>query len=245
MNLKKSIKQEQNKIVKDMLFIKADITKNPFNYLKEEIYVPIISEEIKKDYDNMAIAFEVADTIIASGVLINVLQDKDMYIEYIKKSIKELDDIDKNLLAKKLNCEFVGLFYTEGLYNNRQKIGFGEEDIVKILDRLTYYERYVLENHELEEMEELLRNYQIHLSTAYTITSNGKYMYYLGKTYEYQNQFLKARLIYTKALNESSVKVPQYEEIRKALEEAIDIIYEQSEKERLDYMKSMHWIEDN
>ncbi|MCI6610667.1 MAG: hypothetical protein MSH08_08000 [Ezakiella sp.] len=245
MNSKKSIKQEQNKIVKNMLFIKVDITKNPFNYLEEEIYVPIISEEIKKDFDNMAIAIEVADTIIASGVLISVLKDKEIYIEYIKKSIKELDDIDKNLLMKKLNNKFVGLFYTEGLYNNRKIIGLTEEDTAKILDKLTYYERYILENYKLEETEELIKNYQIHLSAAYNITSNGKYMYYLGKTYEYQNQFLKAMLIYKKALNESCVKVSQYEEIRKALEESIDYIYEQSEKEKLDYMKSMNWIDDN
>lgn len=231
----KSINNEYNSIVKDLMFIEINKDEKPFEFINKSIAVPIYNETISKNNSMKTIGIKLVDAFIGIGIFL-YNNELNIYKEFINTMLGKisLKDIIQSSIT---NNSILNYIILTGYVNNIEYINHTVEDKLELLDSLTISERYMLENYDIKEKNNVINNYKAQINELYELTESGKYLYYLGKAYEAENDFLRARLIYKKGIDEIDRENID-EDIKDALVNSYNEIYEISEMDRISYLLS-------
>lgn len=231
----KSVNEEYNNILKELMFIEIKNGEKPFDFLRQSLAIPVYNETISKDKENKSIGIKVTDAVIGLGIFLytnNISIYKNFLNEMISKfGLKDL--IESSITSKSI----LNYIYLCGYLNNIEDISNEINDKMNILEHISIAERYILENYDIKEKSQILDDYKRHINELYEFTNSGKYLFYLGKTYEAENDYLRARLIYKKGIDEIDRENID-EDVKNALVSSYNDIYEISEMERISYLLS-------
>ena len=184
-----------------------------------------------------------SDVVFGIGLLSYEKTTKSL-LEFLESCLKKSKSFINHIEYKKEIDPLANYFYLNGLNKMLHEIDADEEIICENLRLLSISERFILENYEIENADEILKEYRKHLSYLYEKTKDGKYIYYLGKSYEADGDTLRARLLYTKGLEESNKNSDDWEEVKEALDNAYKTIFDKSEMERAAYLLSYNKYEE-
>lgn len=231
----KSVNEEYNYILNDLMFLEIKKGEKPFDFLNKSLAVPIYNETISKDDEERSIGIKITDAFVGIGLFLYT-NDIKIYRDFINTIIKNIG-LEKLIESSLTNNSIVNYIVLMGYLKNWDSIEFDSKDKESLIENLTIAERYILENYEIKEKTEIIEQYKNHINELYEITKSGKYLYYLGKTYEAEKDYLRARLIYKKGIDEIDRENID-EEIKNALVSSYNDIYEISEMDRIAYLLS-------
>lgn len=243
MNTTNRIRGEFKKIYNDIAFIELRQNDNAFSFLDKNIVVPIYIPSIQKNKENESISIKLSDVIFGIG-LISYDKNVESLKEFLERTLNNSKDVINQIEQKKDIDPIAHYVYLKGLYKAVKEIEVDEETGIEVLKLLSIHERFILENYEFDDANEIINEYREHLSNIYEKTKDGKYIYYLAKSYEAEGDTLRARLLYTKGLEESNKTSNDWEEVKEALDIAYKAIFEKSEMERAAYLLSYNKYEE-
>lgn len=243
MNTIKQIKDEYKKFFEEIVFIELRTSDEAFSFIDKNTVVPVYIPTLKKDKESQSIDISMSDVVFGIGLL-SYEKTTQRVLEFLENYLKTSKDFINHIEYKKGINPLANYFYLNGLNKMLKEIDADEEIICENLRLLSINERFILENYEVENVDEILIEYRKHLTYLYEKTKDGKYIYYLGKSYEADGDTLRARLLYTKGLEESNKNVDDWEEVKDAIDNAFKTIFDKSEMERAAYLLSYNKYEE-
>ncbi len=243
MNTIKQIKDEYKKFFEEIVFIELRTNDEAFDFIDKNTVVPVYIPTVVKDKESQSINISMSDVVFGIGLLSYEKTTKSL-LEFLESCLKKSKNFINHIEYKKEIDPLANYFYLNGLNKMLHEIDADEEIICENLRLLSISERFILENYEIENVDEILKEYRKHLSYLYEKNKDGKYIYYLGKSYEADGDTLRARLLYTKGLEESNKNSDDWEEVKDAIDNAYKTIFDKSEMERAAYLLSYNKYEE-
>ena len=243
MNTIKQIKDEYKKFFEEIVFIELRTNDEAFDFIDKNTVVPVYIQTVVKDKESQSINISMSDVAFGIGLLSYEKTTKSL-LEFLESCLKKSKNFINHIEYKKEIDPLANYFYLNGLNKMLHEIDSDEEIICENLRLLSISERFILENYEIENVDEILKEYRKHLSYLYEKNKDGKYTYYLGKSYEANGDTLRARLLYTKGLEESNKNSDDWEEVKDVIDNAYKTIFDKSGMERAAYLLSYNKYEE-
>lgn len=249
------IKEREN-----LIFFELKAQDGAFNFIDEDVYVPLVVDNIKKYNDERKL--EISLTDIFEGIafyLYDIKSNSSIMEELFIKIIENEPNIIKSINIKNIENVLAKYYSLSSalklIEKNEDEILCEDENkkemindllerkvsiIINMLNRIDQLR--LGEEKELALGNELLYNLEEILSTL--IDKRPKAINYrlLAELYIKENQYLKARLILNKSLEDNRIE-NETEQIE-FLRELSQDIYEPSEYQKIDYLISQYKYEE-
>ncbi|MDD7762302.1 MAG: hypothetical protein PT956_06615 [Firmicutes bacterium] len=249
------IKEREN-----LIFFELRAQDGAFNFIDEDVYVPLVVDNIKKYNDERKL--EISLTDIFEGIafyLYDIKSNSSIMEELFIKIIENEPNIIKSINIKNIENVLAKYYSLSSalklIEKNEDEILCEDENkkemindllerkvsiIINMLNRIDQLR--LGEEKELALGNELLYNLEEILSTL--IDKRPKAINYrlLAELYIKENQYLKARLILNKSLEDNRIE-NETEQIE-FLRELSQDIYEPSEYQKIDYLISQYKYEE-
>ncbi|MDO5716753.1 MAG: hypothetical protein Q4Q17_03025 [Tissierellia bacterium] len=228
---------------KDMIFYTYAKEDHIFPYIKEDIILPLFPENLAKDADEQTFSFTTKDVLEGMAYFLTVKEISE-YKNMIQRILKAHPETLKLIMQERIATKDYEKLY--GILVGMEQC-FKDDHMeihMEIMENKTIVARMILQScwHKEEpstETDAIERDYEKDLYTLYDRTQHGKYAYYIGELYEARENYLKAKLIYKKAM-EKETNQEVLERIRERLEE----IHTLAENEKIDYLMATGAYED-
>ncbi len=249
------IKEREN-----LIFFELRAQDGAFNFIDEDVYVPLVVDNIKKYNDERKL--EISLTDIFEGIafyLYDIKSDSSIMEKLFIKIIENEPNIIKSINIKNIENVLAKYYSLSSalklIEKNEDEILCEDENKKEMINDLLERKVSIIinilnsidqlrlgEEKELALGNELLYNLEEILSTL--IDKRPKAINYrlLAELYIKENQYLKARLILNKSLED--VRIENETEQIEFLRELSQDIYEPSEYQKIDYLISQYKYEE-